>query len=177
MPGTPRGSAAGLPAAGGCNGGPHHPQAPSHLNFYYDLCFPICKTRQQQVPGPAQPQAGPHAANSGPGGACIDCPHSHLGRVLSYLTGQPEVGAAPGEQPGPMPGRAVGTGMAQGPWQGGRGHCRTGGRPWASPHGHQQDRAAHTGSRPEPQRGGTHDVIEMTVQWSSRREMGCPSSI
>lgn len=70
-----------------------------------------------------------------------------------------------------------GAGIAQGPWQGVRGHCRPGGQPWASPHGHQWDRAAHAGSRPEPQRGGTHNVIQVTVLWSPRHEMGCPSSI
>lgn len=86
-------------------------------------------------------------------------------------------GRSPGEQPGPVPGRAVGTKMAPGPWQGGRGHCSSGGWPWASPHGYQWDRAAHTGSRPELHRGGTHVVIQMTVLWSPRREMGCPLSI
>lgn len=33
MPGTPQGSVAGLPAAGGCNGGLRQPCIPSHLNF------------------------------------------------------------------------------------------------------------------------------------------------
>lgn len=65
-----------------------------------------------------------------------------------------------GSSQAPAPGRAAGTGMAQGPWQGGRGHCR----PWASPHGHQWDRAALVGSRPEPQRRDTRcDTTDSAV--------------
>lgn len=59
MPGTWRGSVAGLPALGGCNSDTHHAQTPSYLNFYCNLCSPICKTRGQQVPALHSPQLGP----------------------------------------------------------------------------------------------------------------------
>lgn len=120
--------------------------------FTVIFVFPSAEVDNCQVPGPAPPQAGPRAASSGPGAACTDCARSHPGRALSYPAGQPGVGAAPGEQPGPCARQGSGDRDGPRPWQGGRGHCRPGGQLWASPHGHQWDRAAHSGSRPEPQR-------------------------
>lgn len=114
-----------------------------------------------------------------PRGSCLACPRAlwcqEAWDSLCWLSLQPprqglvppsqaaRVGAAPGEQLVPMTGKAVGTAVAQGPWQGDRGHCMSVGWPWASAHGHQQDRATYAGSRLEPKRGETYNAIQMTM--------------
>lgn len=117
-----------------------------------------------------------------PRGSCLACPRApwcqEARDSLCWLSLQPpgqdlvppswaaRVGAAPGE-----PSKAMGTGAAQGPLEGVRGHCTSRGWPWASAHGHQQDRAAHAGSRLEPKREGTYNVIQMTM-WQCCGHLG-----
>lgn len=146
---------------------------PSHLNFYYS--FPGCKPRQQEVPGPTQPQAVPCAASSGSGGACTDHPCSHPGEgpVLPSRAargGHSSRGAArahgqqgSGDRDGPRPKarwqeplQAWGSALCLTPWPS-AGQC--------CPH------------RLQAQRGGTHDVTQMTALWTPRHEVGSPSSI
>jgi len=171
-PGTLRGSAAGLPAAGGHNGGPCWPQAPSHLNFHYDPRFPICKTRQHQDPGPALPQALDlgEPAPSVPAASCTGPSPTQRG---SLGQAQPQGSRAAGIPAG------QGSGHSGGPrpvarWQGQLQICGSAlGLSLWPPAG----QGCPSGSRPELQRGGTHSVIQMAVLWSPRHEKGCPSNI
>lgn len=106
--------------------------------------FPAANPDSRKSLALHSPRLGPVLPALVLGEPALTVPAATQERVLSFPAGQLGVDTAPGEQPGPMDSRAVETGMAQGQRRGGRSHCSLGDQPC----GHQQDSAAHTGSRP-----------------------------